>query len=185
MAVPWLNLQAVAGIYQAFGIALTALGLAAVGDRIRRAREATSAAIARTRSGVGAWGARRREQLAIAWARLRRKPRPVKLQGLSAHATSRASGNLTVEVQRHRVDRDTISDRDWLAYLDDRLAMVIDQLDAAEKRRSEEREEFAGRLGVQRDELRAEIIRETRNGWQLVAWGLFYTFVGVVIGAFA
>jgi hypothetical protein len=58
-------------------------------------------------------------------------------------------------------------------------------MDTAEKRRYEEREEFGRRLGVQRDELRAEIRRETRNGWQLVAWGLGYTFVGVVIGAFA
>jgi hypothetical protein len=95
------------------------------------------------------------------------------------------SATLKVEVQRHRVDRDTISDRDWLAYLDDRLASVFDLMDTAEKRRYEEREEFGRRLGVQRDELRAEIRRETRNGWQLVAWGLGYTFVGVVIGAFA
>jgi len=94
-------------------------------------------------------------------------------------------GTVTVEIQRHRVDRNTISDRDWLAHLDDRLDSVFDLLDAAEKRRSEERQEFARRLSVQRDELRAEIVRETRNGWQLVAWGLFYTFIGAVLGAFA
>jgi hypothetical protein len=47
-----------------------------------------------------------------------------------------------------------------------------------------DRERFARRLSDQRDELRREIVRETRNGWQLVAWGLAYTFVGVFLGAF-
>ncbi|MFL5862437.1 MAG: hypothetical protein ACJ780_16970 [Solirubrobacteraceae bacterium] len=83
------------------------------------------------------------------------------------------------------MDRGTISDRDWLAYLDDRLASVFTLMDAAEKRRTEDRQEFSRRLSIQRAALRAEIIRETRQGWQLVAWGLSYTFVGVVFGGFA
>lgn len=70
-------------------------------------------------------------------------------------------------------------------YLDDRLESVFDLLDKAERRRYEERQEFDRRIGIQRDELRAEIVRETRNGWQLVAWGLGYTFIGVVLGGFA
>lgn len=183
---PYLGcIHAVAATYQAVGVAFTALGLAAIGDRVRRLREATAAAFAKTRSGVRIWSARRREQFAGLWARLLRKPRPVVIHAASALGRASASGNLTVEIHRHRVDRNSISDRDWLAYLDDRLESVFDLLDSAEKRRSEDREEFARRLGVQRDELRAEIVRETRNGWQLVAWGLGYTFIGVVLGAFA
>jgi hypothetical protein len=57
VAVPWLHLQAVAAIYQALGVALTALGLAAIGERIRGASEAASAAVGRTRAGVVAWSA--------------------------------------------------------------------------------------------------------------------------------
>jgi hypothetical protein len=121
----------------------------------------------------------------VFWARLTHKPRPANIRAVSAHAQLEASATVTVEGQRHRADRNTISDRDWLAHLDDRLDSVFDLLDAADKRRSEERQEFARRLGIQRDELRAEIVRETRNGWQLVAWGLGYTFIGVVLGAFA
>jgi hypothetical protein len=109
----------------------------------------------------------------------------VSVQALSAVARATAGANVKVEVQRPRVDRNTISDRDWLAYLDDHLASVFELLDATEKRRSGDREEFARRLGIQRHELRAEIVRETRNGWQLVAWGLGYTFIGAALGAFA
>ena len=54
VAVPFRwHAQTVAAIYQGLGAALTALGLAAIGDRIRRVRETTTAAIATTRSGVG------------------------------------------------------------------------------------------------------------------------------------
>lgn len=95
-----------------------------------------------------------------------------------------ASANISAEVTHHRVDRDIISDRDWLTYLDDRLESVFELMDKAERRRYEERQAIFHRIGVQRDELRAEIRRGTRNGWQLVAWGLGYTFIGVVLGAF-
>ena len=185
VSVSWLHLQSVAAIYQAVGVLLTALGLAAIGDRIRRARDTTAAAIAKTRSGLGTWSAQRREQLALAWARLTRRPRSVTIRAASAQARVGGSATLSVEVKHHRVDRDTISDRDWLAYLDDRLESVFVLMDAAAKRNYDDREDFDRRLGIQRDELRDEIIRETRNGWQLVAWGLGYTFIGVVLGAFA
>ena len=184
VGVPWLNLQTVAAMYQGVGIALTALGLAAIGDRVRRTMEATAAAYATTRSGVTAWITRRRQQLADLWARIVGKPRPTNVRVVTAEAQLGANATLKVDAHRRRVDRSTISDRDWLVYLDDRLASAYELLDAADKRRSEDRDEFARRLGAQRDELRAEIVRETRNGWQFVAWGLGYTFIGVVLGAF-
>ena len=180
------HLQTVAAIYQGLGVALTTLGLAAIGDRIRGAVEATTAAFASARSGVGAWGARRREQLAVLWARLTHRPRRSAIIPVaSAQGRGEVSGSLTVQVTHHRVDRNTISVRDWLVDLDDRLESVLDLLGTAEQRRYEERQEFDRRLGIQRDELRAEIVRETRNGWQIVVWGLGYTFIGVVLGGFA
>jgi hypothetical protein len=119
------------------------------------------------------------------WARLTHRPRPAIIRAASAQARAGASASLTAEVTHHRVDRNTISDRDWLVYLDDRLESAFDLLDNAEQRRYKERQGLDRRLGIQRDELRAEIVRETRNGWQLVAWGLGYTFIGVVLGGFA
>lgn len=180
VAVPWLHLQTVAAIYQGVGVALTALGLAAIGDRVQHARKATAAAVAKAQSRVVAWSA---ERFAAVWSRLTGKPRTLKVQ---ASSQVRAIGSLGISAEVHhgQVDRDTISDRDWLIFLDNRLTSVLERLDATEKRRNEDREAFARRLGIQRDELRAEIVRETRNGWQLVAWGLGYTFIGVALGAF-
>jgi hypothetical protein len=185
VGVPWMRLHAVAAIYQGLGVGFTLLGLAAIGDRVRRLIETNRVAFAKTRWGASVWLARRREQLTIAWARARHKPRRAIIHAASASARSSASATLTTGIHRNRVDRDTISDRDWLAHLDDRLASVFELLDAAEKGRHEERQEIYRRIGVQRDELRAEIRRETRNGWQLVAWGLGYSLIGVALGAIA
>jgi hypothetical protein len=182
VSVPWLHLHAVAAIYQAIGVGFTFLGLAVIGERVRHAKEVAMLRFAKARSRLKAWSARRREQLAMAWARLIRK-RPAIIRPATATARASASGDVSVKVTRQRVDRDVISDRDWLAYLDDRLESVFDLSDGAEKRRYEERQEIYRRIGVQRDELRAEIRRETRRGWQFVAWGLGYSFVGIVLGA--
>ena len=179
------SVQVVSAIFQAIGVLLTLFGLAAIGDRLRQVAESAAAAIGQTRRRSGEWLHRRREQLAHWWARIRRRPRPVIIRAGTATATASAGGDLSVSTTRNRVDRSTVSDRDWLAYLDDRLESVFELLDQAEQRRSAEREDFNRRLGVQRRELRAEIVRETRQGWQLVFWGLMSTLVGVVLGAFA
>jgi hypothetical protein len=67
IGVPWLRLQTVSAIYQCAGIAFTALGLAAIGDRVRRAQKAAAGAASKARRGVGGWLSRRRNQLVKLW----------------------------------------------------------------------------------------------------------------------
>src|SRR5207248_1893299 len=110
-------LRTVSALFQGFGVLLTMLGLAAIGDRLRHTAEQTAVALAGTRRRAAWWRERRREQLAAWWARIRRRPRPAIIHAATATATASASGNLTVSVQRNRVDRSTVSDRDWLAFL--------------------------------------------------------------------
>lgn len=178
------HFQIVAAIFQGLGVAFTALGIAAIGDRVRRARGWAAAKMAETRSIFRAWAARRREELARLWARVTHKPQPQVIRPAGIGSMG-GVGTPTVSGQRNRVDRDTISARDWLARLDDDVETLFRLLADAEKRRSDELQVVYSRIGVQREQLRAEIIRETRNGWQLVAWGLLYTLIGVVVGAFA
>jgi hypothetical protein len=113
VSVPWLHLHAVAVIYQGVGVGFTFLGLAVIGERFRHVKEVAVVRFAKARSRLKAWSAGRREQIAIAWARLMRKPGPAIIRAATATARASASGDVSVKVTRQRVDRDTISDRDW------------------------------------------------------------------------
>jgi hypothetical protein len=78
-----------------------------------------------------------------------------------------------------------VSDRDWLAHLDDRvesLRVLVDQGAAA---RSADRATFDKQLDSHRQELREEILRSTRDGWQLIAAGLVLSALGIIIGGLA
>lgn len=113
---------------------------------------------------------------------MRGRPAVVHLQGLDAAASSEAAAVLTVH--RRRVDRDTISDRQWLAFLDDRVEAIFELMDQAERNRGHERDDINRRIASQREELRAEIQRETRQGWELIVAGLLWSALGTAIGIF-
>lgn len=179
VAVVWSwPAQVVANALQLLGIALTALGVAVVRSWLELARDKAIDA----KHGLDRWSAIRREQLRRLWARLRKRPVLVHLHGLSVAQSSDAAVELTV--QRRRVDRDTISDREWLAFLDNRGESILKLMDQAERNRSAERENLNRRLHAQRDQLRAEIRRETRQGWELIVAGLVWSAIGTAVGIF-
>jgi hypothetical protein len=70
-------------------------------------------------------------------------------------------------------------------HLDDRLYNLHELVDRTERRRSAERAELDRRFIGQRDQLRAEIQRETRQGWQLIVVGLLWSAIGTGLGIFA
>ncbi|MGH2839724.1 MAG: hypothetical protein ACRDKY_02730 [Solirubrobacteraceae bacterium] len=166
--------QIVGGALQILGIVLALLGVASVQSWL--AKTAIEA-----RHGLDLLWARCRRSLVDRWARLRGRP-VVHLRGASLAATSDIAATLTVE--RPRVDRAAVSDGEWLALLDDRVESLFGRIDQADRARGQDREDAGRRLEDQRNELRAEIRRETRQGWQLIvaglAWSLIGTFVGMV-----
>ena len=96
-----------------------------------------------------------------------------------------ARGGITATGVRGRVDRETISNREWLAHLDDQVAGLFAHLTRVEERRAADRVELEQQLDAQRTGLRAEIKRETRHGWQLIVAGLAWSAAGTVVGIFA
>jgi hypothetical protein len=153
------------------------LGVAVVRSWLKVAADTTVEA----KHGLDRWWAIGRERLRLWWLRRRGQTRPAYMSG-TARGTSSVSATLTVH--RRRVDRDTISDREWLTFLDDRLESVFELMDLAEQNRDHERDDFNRRLAAQQRKLRAEIQRETRQGWQLIVAGLIWSGAGTVVGIF-
>jgi hypothetical protein len=172
-------LQTVAGVLQVLGIALAAFGLDVVRTSLQRAADTAIAA----KHGVARWAAQRREQLRRWW--LRRRGRPVTIAGSGTPTFARVSASGTVEVVRGRVDRDAISDRAWLAHLDDQVAGLWAQTTRAEENRAADRKELAQCLAADHERLRGEIVRATRQGWKLVVAGLIYSAIGTLVGIWA
>jgi len=170
--------QAVGGTLQLVGIILTLLGVEVVRSSLKLAQDKANEA----KQGLDSLWASGREHVRTWWARRRQRPIAVELE---LHATATSDASLELTVQRRRVDRKTISDRDWLAFLDDRLESVFELMDQAEQNRGDERDDITRRLATQGRQLRGEIQRQTRQGWQLIVAGLVWSAVGTVFGIFA
>ena len=159
---------------QLAGLLLAMLGVAVVRAGLEWAADAAIEA----KRGVARWWALRRERAGILWSRIRRRPVVVnRTLTDSGSATDAAS----VTVTRHRADRATISDRDWLALLDDRVESLCQQLDRNVAQQLAEQREWYRRLEGQREELRGEMLAATRQGWQLIVSGIVFSAVGTFL----
>ena len=177
--------KAISAGYQVIGSLLALLGVAVIADLLEAAAARTARAWHVARPKVGIWVRDRREQLQRLWARIMRRPAPVIVRAGGAHMTASVSLSGTAEVIHHRVDRDTISERDWLIHLDDKVAAIHEFVRGAEQRRGQELTEIDRRLGLQENALRAEIAEARRAGWQLVAGGLLCSLVGAFLSGWA
>jgi hypothetical protein len=174
-AVGAVSAKIAAGVLQLLGIGLTVLGVAVVRSWLERAADKA----AEGKRGLDRWWALRREQLRRWWAHRRRRPVVVHV---SAHDSARVTDSASVTLTRYRVDREAVSDRDWLAHLDDRVYGLVDQVDKLEKARMTDRAAWSRRLADQRDELRAQMFAATRQGWELIVSGLVCSAVGTALG---
>lgn len=176
VAWSWPSLQVLAGSLQLLGILMTALGVAAVWSLLELLADEASDA---KRSIARSWAATR-QRVWLWWLRRRGKTTPAYIVGSSAGVSG---GGAILTVGHPSVDRDTISDRDWLVFLNDQLDLLREDLRTAQKRHSEE---LAERLAAEQDRLRTQMRHElqkaTRQGWELVLAGLFWLAVGTIVG---
>lgn len=159
----------VAGGLQVLGIVLAALGV----DVVRSSLEHAANKTVEAKAGLDRWSLRR-QQLQRSQAGRHKTPMTVTI-GTAVDVDTAAS--ITPVKTRGRVERERISDRDWLTFLDNRVDEIFAVLDQAEQRRSAERSEWNRRLGAQRDDLLAT----TRRGWQLIVGGLACSAVGTAL----
>ena len=123
------------------GILLTLLGIVVIRSWLKSLAEAA----AEKRQGLARWLAHQRLRLRHWWTRKR--------GGSIEHRAHvgdvvTVTDSATVTVGRGRVNREEVSDREWLEHLDDRLYWLIEQFDQ-------------GRFGMfeQEEKLRAELTR--------------------------
>ena len=135
------------------------------------ARERTVGGLRAAREAI----TRVRERLLAIWRRLRH-PHVI-------HATAQGSmtfgGTATGTVTMHRVDRTTISDRDWLAHLDDVVFALRDLFDQSAKARADELVETRARI----DRARDDVLAATRQGWEYAVVGGVLSVTGIIITA--
>jgi hypothetical protein len=167
-------------VLQLAGIALALFGIAVGRAWLERAATAATEA----KRGVARWVALRRDALARRWAQLVGRPRSVLIDVDPVVASVSVSGG-TVTIGRGRPDRDAISERDWLALLDDQMEGVYQRLDSLHDLRSTDRRRAANQLAEQAKALRAEMLAATQQGWQLIVAGLLCSALGTTLGFWA
>jgi hypothetical protein len=128
-------LQTVATGLQVLGVGLTLLGVGVVRGWIARTHRATINALAAAKGRMRRSWARRREQLRRWWARKRGKTIPSIVKAGSSSMSGGGNGTLTVE--HARINRDVVTDREWLAWLDDRVDLILRRLDEGDKARDD------------------------------------------------
>jgi hypothetical protein len=161
--------QVISALYQAPGAALALVGLVvAISQRAREAAGRLERSVIATahRLRVALRSLRRRVDHAMATAVvwILRRPQPIVVELQPAIEVSSAMPMSWSIEPRERVDRETITDREWLIYLDDHLTALWDGVGTGAKRSRDE-------LAAQEAELRAEIRTATRGGWQRVVAG--------------
>jgi hypothetical protein len=176
-------LQTLAGLLQLLGLGLALFGVAVARSWLEIASDKAIDA----KHGLDRWWAISREQLRSWWRRQRGR-----IDATVFVPSAAASGFApppTPTGDRPRVNREAVSDREWLLFLDDRVEAICDQVEAIYKRLDEsdtarraDRGQVRDQLAAQHDELRAEIQRETRQGWQIIVAGLFWSAAGTVVG---
>lgn len=178
-AIVWSwRLQVVANVLQLLGILLTALGVTVVWSLLELAADKAIEA----KHGLDRWWALRRRNVANRWTRLRGRPVVVRAAGGIA---AFSGGGATVTIGHPEVNRDTISERDWLGFLNDQVDALRTRIHEAERARDAERRALDERLATQADELREDMFRMTQRGWRLILTGLLLSAVGTGLGIFA
>jgi hypothetical protein len=163
------------GVLQLLGLGLTLLGLAVVRSWLKRTADTAND----VKQGLALRWGRRREHLRGWWDR--RRGRAV-IHAVSVHDTGKVSDVLTGTATRPWPDRTTISDRDWLAQLDDRVRGLYENRDQDNERRNAGSEELDRRLQAQRDEFRSQLEAATRDGWELIVLGVALSAAGTLLG---
>jgi hypothetical protein len=165
--------EKVGNAYQLLGLGFAALALPVLSPWLAIVeREAVEAKDATNR-----WLAMRRHGLRVWWARVRHKAVPaiIKFGG----ASSMTGGGGAVTVGHRGVDRQTVSERDWLGFLNDELDNLRAQIRALQVGRSEDRTHLEDQLDSLRHELQRHMLAVTREGWRYVATGAGVTAFGI------
>lgn len=137
------------------------------------ASERTVSGLRATREAITRW----RGRLVAAWRRLRHPH----VHYATGDASMTFSGTATATVTTYRVDRNTVSDRDWLTHLDDVVFALRELLDQSTKARADELAETHARI----DRARDDVLAVTRQGWQYAVVGGVLSVAGIIITAFA
>lgn len=170
-------LTTVAGGFQLFGLALASLGIPVVPPWLVRLEHAA----ATMKATVDRWIVRQRERLQEWWRRLRGRP-IVRSVNLAGEISGAGGISAKATIGRPPIDRDTISERAWLALLDDQMTSVYRRLELIEEGRSQDRADIVRRLDAQGNELRAHTLAVTRQGWQYIVSGLACSALGTALG---
>lgn len=165
-------LDKVGDALQFLGLCVAALGVPVVPPGLARAERSAAAAARKIRAWVKAKVAQARRR----WNRMRGSTNVVAMSG---RATATGSGSVTATVIRGKVDRSTVGNREWLAFLNNEVDSLWATLRQLQESSGAEREHLDARLVEQRRELQAHTLAVTRGGWQYILAGAACTALGI------
>jgi hypothetical protein len=164
--------------YQLVGVLFAALALPVLSPWLAT----VEVHIGEAKRAMQRWTVQRREQLRVLWARLRRKPiPPITREGA---ASSTLGAVRTHSVGYADVDRESISEREWLAFLHGQLDTLKERVRELEAGRTADRKAIDSKLGALRAELQQHTLAVTREGWNYVATGATITALGIALTLF-
>lgn len=163
--------------YQLFGLLFAALAIPVLSPGLAW----MEARISDGKAALKRWIRKRKEQIKRLWARIVRNERTAALSGT---ASARVSMSGTLSIKSPSVDRETISERDWLAFLNDQLDAIREQVRELQSGRLDDRNEVNQKLEALRVELQEHTLAVTQDGWAYVATGAWLTGLGIFLTLF-
>ncbi len=158
--------------YQLLGLLIAALGVPIVDPALGQ----FEVAFQRARRHALKLARERRQRLRLWWARIRKRPNVVDLEGTMSGRSS-LHGDLTVT--RLQVDRDTVGDREWLGFLNDEIVAIWDRVRGLEQARTEDLAKFDRQFDALAEELHEEALAITREGWHYILGGAGMSALGI------
>lgn len=177
MGLHW-PLDKVGNAFQLLGVTVAALGVPVVPPFLARVERALDRAMMAAKR----WAENRREAVRAWWARLRGQTRIASLAGTSSGSGS-MSGTLTTG--RRQLNRDTVGEREWLAFLNDEVDAIWENVRRLDRERAADWAEFERRLATQHEELRAHTLAVTREGWRFIVGGVGCSWFGTLLALVA
>src|SRR4051794_191287 len=156
------------------GLMIASLGVPILPGWLRRPEAALERGAAQMRD----WTRARVEATRRWWSRRRGRAQH---HSITVADSVAVADGVSAVVGCNRVDRSTVTDRERLEHLDDRVYSPIPWIERIDHEQAADRPAWEQRIAAASDDLRRPTLLVPRRGWQFIIGGAACTALGIVI----